>query len=115
MNLKSIWTGISSVKSILLFLIGFSVTKASLVPNESHESTVQCSLPFGKSSFGGENAAGMNSDKIDIKSYPFLASYGYEARPGFKTWIHLCTASILSKRALMTAAHCLRLLNKTKN
>ena len=112
MNLKSIWPGISSVKSILLFLIGFSVTKASLVLNESHESTVQCSLPFGKSSFGGEKQAG--SDKIDINSYPFLASYGYEARPGFETWIHLCTASILSKRALMTAAHCLRLLNKTK-
>ena len=97
-------------------MIGLSVAKASKNPslflNGSSESTEQCSLPFGKGSSGSENLPGLNSDKIEIKSFPFLASYGYYAKPKHETWNHICTASILSKRALLTAAHCLRLLEE---
>ena len=96
-NLK--WTGM--VKSILLFFIGLGVTTASqdqsLISNE-------CKLPNGNSLIPGS--------KIEIKSFPFLASYGYYAKPKYETWNHICTASILSKRALLTAAHCLRLLEQ---
>jgi hypothetical protein len=93
-----------------------TVTKASKIPsiliNGSSESSLQCALPFGKGSSGGENLAVLNPDKIEIKSFPFLASYGYYAKPKHEKWNHICTASILSKRALLTAAHCLRLLEE---
>ena len=116
MNLKSVWTGKSSIKSILLFLISLGVAKDLKNPplflNGSSESTEQCSLPFGKGSSGGENLASLTSTKIEIKSFPFLASYGYYAKPRHESWNHKCTASILSNRALLTAAHCLRLLEQ---
>ena len=97
-------------------MIGLSVAKASKLPslflNDSSESNIQCSLPSGKGSSGGENLASLTSKKIEIKSFPFLASYGYYAKPRHESWNHKCTASILSKRALLTAAHCLRLLEQ---
>ena len=85
-------------------------TSNSIEPVEPSKSDIQCSLPSGKYSTSGEKRFTMGFDELDIKSFPFLASYGYLASPGYETWVHLCTASILSKRALMTAAHCLRLL-----
>ena len=97
-------------------MISLSVAKSSKNPslflNGSSESTKQCSLPFGKGSSGAENLAGLTSKKFEIKSFPFLASYGYYAKPRHETWNHVCTASILSKTALLTAAHCLRLLEE---
>ena len=100
-NLK--WTGM--VKSILLFFIGLGVTTASqdqsLISNE-------CKLPNGNSLIPGS--------KIEIKSFPFLASYGFRNdERDDKSWNHICTASILSKRALLTAAHCLRLLEQIES
>ena len=113
---KCIWTDIFTAKLVLLYMISLSVGKSSqntsLFLNGSSEPMIQCSLPFGKVSSGGENLAGSNSKKIEIKSFPFLASYGYYAKPKHETWNHVCTASILSKRALLTAAHCLRLLEQ---
>ena len=113
---KSIWTDIFTAKLVLLCMISLSVGKASkntsFFLNGSAEPMIQCSLPFGKVLSGGENLAGSNSKKIEIKSFPFLASYGYYAKPKHETWNHVCTASILSKRALLTAAHCLRLLEQ---
>ena len=114
---KCIWTDIFTAKFVLLCMIGLSVAKSStntsLFLNGSTEPMIQCSLPFGKVSPGGENlAGGLTSKKIEIKSFPFLASYGYYAKPKHETWNHLCTASILSKRALLTAAHCIRLLEQ---
>ena len=44
----------------------------------------------------------------------FVASYGYNSkiRP---EWIHMCTASVLTKRTLLTVAHCLRNFDKQEN
>ena len=113
---KSIWTDIFTAKLVVLCMISLSVAKASknssLFLNGSSETTIQCSLPFGKGSSGGENLAGLTPTNIEIKSFPFLASYGYYAKPRHETWNHVCTASILSKNALLTAAHCLRLLEE---
>ena len=90
-------------KSILLFFIGFVVTTASEnMTSYSTDSMVQCKL-------SGENLP-LNSDKIEIKSFPFLASYGYMDEN--ESWNHICTASIKSERELLTAAHCLRLLEQ---
>ena len=92
-NLK--WTGM--VKSIVLLFIGFGVTMASEInPDESPE----CKL----------RSEDLMNSKIEIKSFPFLASYGYKNED--QTWNHICTASIISKRKLLTAAHCLRLLEQ---
>ena len=114
---KSFWqrfTCTFTVKLVLLCMIGLSVAKSSkntsLLLNGSSEPMIQCSLPFGKISSGGENLASVTSKKIEIKSFPFLASYGYEHEN--KTWIHICTASIISKTELLTSAHCLRLLEQ---
>ena len=86
------------VQSILLLFIGFGVTTAS---EKNPDESPDCKLR-------GENLPGY-SDKIEIKSFPFLASYGYEHE---NTWIHICTASIISKTELLTSAHCLRLLEQ---
>ena len=96
----------------MCLLVIIKPTIASLLTTDltdSSDKTLQCSAPLEK----GHNLDGLvTSNEIDIKSYPFLASYGYYAKPKHETWIHLCTASILSKRALLTAAHCLRLIEE---
>ena len=101
------------MKVILMCLLGFTKLAISVPMSsdfkDSSDKTLQCSVPLEK----GHNRDGLvTSNEIDIKSYPFLASYGYYAKPKHEAWIHLCTASILSKRALMTAAHCLRLIEE---
>ena len=102
---NSKWTA-GMVISILLLLIGFGVTTASEnFEDESPDLMIQCKLR-------GEDLPGLNSEnsEIEIKSFPFLASYGYENEN--KTWIHICTATIISKTELLTSAHCLRLLEQ---
>ena len=51
----------------------------------------------------------------DIK-LQFLASYGRNSQIKQEwKWVHQCTASVLTKRTLLTAAHCLRKFDQEKN
>ena len=57
-----------------------------------------------------------SSNDIKIQEISFVASYGYyEKTKQDWEWIHTCTASVLTKRTLLTAAHCLRKFNKEEN
>ena len=54
-----------------------------------------------------ENARSSNDIKLQ-----FVASYGHNSKT---SWVHECTASVLTKRTLLTAAHCLRKFDQEKN
>jgi len=54
-----------------------------------------------------ENARSSNDIKLQ-----FVASYGHNSKT---RWVHECTASVLTKRTLLTAAHCLRKFDQEKN
>ena len=49
-----------------------------------------------------------SNQNIDITDFPFLGSYGQLAQPNKDTWTNDGTVSVLNKRVLMTAAHCIR-------
>ena len=55
----------------------------------------------------------ISSNGIELQ---FVASYGQsvKSRQGWK-WVHQCTASVLTKTTLLTAAHCVREFDKQKN
>ena len=54
-----------------------------------------------------------SSNGIELQ---FVASYGQsvKSRQGWK-WVHQCTASVLTKTTLLTAAHCVREFDKQEN
>ena len=101
----------SRTKAILIFVIIFSIKNLISASDLNRiPETLECTPKFGKGTnevFGDETP-----DKIDIKKFPFLASYGYLEKPQLETWKHVCSAAIISEGALLTAAHCLRLLEK---
>ena len=54
-----------------------------------------------------ENARSSNDIKLQ-----FVASYGHNSKT---RWVHECTASVLTKKTLLTAAHCLRKFDPEEN
>jgi len=58
-----------------------------------------------------ENARSSNDIKLQ-----FVASYGHNSKTRQEwKWVHECTASVLTKRTLVTAAHCLRKFDQEEN
>ena len=80
---------ISRTKAILIFVIISSIKNLISASdlNRSPETSLnssECTPKFGKGTnevFGDETP-----DKIDIRKFPFLASYGYFERPKLETW-----------------------------
>ena len=64
-------------------------------------------------SFEGTSENAKSFNDIKIQEFPFVASYGRNSKDW--KWIHECTASVLTKKTLLTAAHCLKKFNKQKN
>merc|ERR1712051_169436 len=50
----------------------------------------------------------------DIK-LQFVASYGHNSKKSPWNWVHQCTASVLTKNTLLTAAHCIRKFDRQEN
>ena len=54
-----------------------------------------------------------SSNGIELQ---FVASYGHSKKIKQEwKWVHQCTASVLTKTTLLTAAHCVREFDKKKN
>lgn len=54
-----------------------------------------------------------SNENTNIKSFPFMGSYGYYAPPLKKNWVNVCAAAVVSKRALMTAGKLKKRLHYT--
>ena len=89
------------------FLKYFSIIiLASVVKSDSEDI---CLLK----SFEGTSENAKSFNDIKIQEFPFVASYGQKSK-NWK-WTHECTASVLTKKTLLTAAHCLKKFDKQKN
>ena len=63
-----------------------------------------------------ERPSESNARSSNAFQLQFVASYGknLKSRQEWK-WVHQCTASVLTKTTLLTAAHCVREFDKQKN
>ena len=61
-----------------------------------------------------ERPSESNARSSNAFQLQFVASYGYNSKTR-PEWVHKCTASVLTKRTLLTAAHCVREFDKQEN
>ena len=106
-KVKDVLIKVSSTIFKMNFLKYFSAMILLGVVKSDSEDICQLKSSEGTS----ENDKSFND--IKIQEFPFVASYGQNSKNWI--WTHECTASVLTKKTLLTAAHCLKTFDKQKN